>query len=438
MEKQSLKVKSIGKIKLNSSGITLIALVVTIVVLMILAGVAVATLMGDNGIIKRAGEAKDAQRGATVQDELTLAIAENEMIDQLNSVNGGQENKKTKTDVVNELVTKGYLTSDDATTLETEDKITIGSVTIDFSRLGSGKIEYSYNNPYIPTNFSHIGTEDWNHGFTIKGDAGTTNENDEFVWVPCVLDQTKVKSGDTVQTFTKITTGKYNSSNFTLHPSGGINDNVPTEDITVAEIRTSVGIYGGFYIAKYEAGISGTINNYTKGGGTYPFNENITPVDGSIKPLSQFGKGVWDAITGTDALFVSKAMIPSSTGTKSTLISGECWDTTLSWITATSDSDYACQDNSSEKGWYRENSSNIIHTTGFYGTNTNNIFDMGGNAAEWTSENCSGNEPYGTYYISVFRGGPYYSKSTVSYPAMRSSYSDSPNNAYSFRVVIYK
>ena len=135
MKKQGLKTKNIGDIKFKSSGITLIALVVTIIVLMILAGIAVAALMGDNGLIKRAGEAKEAQRGATVQDEVTLAIAENEMIDQLNSVNGGHENKKTKTDIVNELVTKGYLTSDDATTLETEDAITIGSVRIDFSGL---------------------------------------------------------------------------------------------------------------------------------------------------------------------------------------------------------------------------------------------------------------------------------------------------------------
>ena len=123
------------KIKSNNSGITLIALVVTIIVLIILVGIVVATLMGDNGIIKRAGDAKEAQRGATVQDEVTLAIAENEMIDQLNSVNGGQENKKTKTDIVNELAIKGYLTSDDEIELETEDEITIGGITIDFSAL---------------------------------------------------------------------------------------------------------------------------------------------------------------------------------------------------------------------------------------------------------------------------------------------------------------
>ena len=136
--------------KRNNSGITLIALVVTIIVLIILVGIVVATLMGDNGIIKRAGDAKEAQRGATVQDEVTLAIAENEMIDQLNSVNGGQDNKKSKTDVVNELVIKGYLTSNDERTLETEDEITIGGITIDFSGLGSNLIEtvHAIHDPY--------------------------------------------------------------------------------------------------------------------------------------------------------------------------------------------------------------------------------------------------------------------------------------------------
>ena len=129
--------------KSNNLGITLIALVVTIIVLMILAGVAVAALMGDNGLIKRAGEAKESQRGATVQDEVTLAIAENEMIDQLNSVKGTKENKKTKRDVVEGLEGKGYLSEYERKLLlgeieeeEERDTITIGSVVIDFSQLG--------------------------------------------------------------------------------------------------------------------------------------------------------------------------------------------------------------------------------------------------------------------------------------------------------------
>ena len=43
----------------KQKGITLIALVVTIIVLLILAGVSIATLTGDNGILTRASNAKE-------------------------------------------------------------------------------------------------------------------------------------------------------------------------------------------------------------------------------------------------------------------------------------------------------------------------------------------------------------------------------------------
>ena len=58
----------------NKNGITLIALVVTIIVLLILAGVAIMTLMGDNGIITRTSEAKAQKKISDIQEELQLAI----------------------------------------------------------------------------------------------------------------------------------------------------------------------------------------------------------------------------------------------------------------------------------------------------------------------------------------------------------------------------
>ena len=54
--------------KNNDNGITLIALVVTIIVLLILAGVSVSMLTGQNGILNRAAEAKEATELAQ-QDE---------------------------------------------------------------------------------------------------------------------------------------------------------------------------------------------------------------------------------------------------------------------------------------------------------------------------------------------------------------------------------
>ena len=46
-------------LKEKEKGITLIALVITIIVLLILAGVSIAMLTGDNGIITRANEASE-------------------------------------------------------------------------------------------------------------------------------------------------------------------------------------------------------------------------------------------------------------------------------------------------------------------------------------------------------------------------------------------
>lgn len=55
--------------KTKENGITLIALVVTIVVLMILAGVSVNALLGDSGIIKKAQDAQRAMNKAKETDE---------------------------------------------------------------------------------------------------------------------------------------------------------------------------------------------------------------------------------------------------------------------------------------------------------------------------------------------------------------------------------
>ena len=64
------------KIKEKNQGITLIALVITIIVLLILAGVSIATLTGENGIIGKAEEARDANKIAEYKDRIELARGE--------------------------------------------------------------------------------------------------------------------------------------------------------------------------------------------------------------------------------------------------------------------------------------------------------------------------------------------------------------------------
>ena len=58
----------------TNKGITLIALVITIIVLLILAGVSIAMLTGENGILTRANDASDDSKRAEISDKVNMAI----------------------------------------------------------------------------------------------------------------------------------------------------------------------------------------------------------------------------------------------------------------------------------------------------------------------------------------------------------------------------
>ena len=60
----------------NTKGITLIALVITIIVLLILAGVTIATLTGENGILSQANTAKERTVVGTEKEQLNMALSE--------------------------------------------------------------------------------------------------------------------------------------------------------------------------------------------------------------------------------------------------------------------------------------------------------------------------------------------------------------------------
>ena len=70
------RINFINKKISEQSGITLIALVITIIVLLILAGVTIATLTGDNGLLTKAGNAKDASIDGKIEEQIKLAYQE--------------------------------------------------------------------------------------------------------------------------------------------------------------------------------------------------------------------------------------------------------------------------------------------------------------------------------------------------------------------------
>lgn len=119
----------------NQKGITLIALVITIIVLLILAGVSIAMLTGENGILNQATTAKDTTKKAEIEERINMEL--NAMY---SKALAGQKfdvtDDKDKTDIETNLGT-GY------TVTVTETSVTIkaptdsglktptGSVTID-------------------------------------------------------------------------------------------------------------------------------------------------------------------------------------------------------------------------------------------------------------------------------------------------------------------
>ena len=122
--------KMIVKIKKKTKGITLIALVVTIVVLLILAGVSISMLAGEDGIVRQAIESKDDTRGGEVKDKVNLAVSENKTAD----YSGGT--KKTREEVITQLHSEGKLTDKEVIELESKNIIKIGNIEIDFTGLG--------------------------------------------------------------------------------------------------------------------------------------------------------------------------------------------------------------------------------------------------------------------------------------------------------------
>ena len=86
----------------KNQGITLIALVITVVILLILAGVSIATLTGDNGLLTKAQQAKEENEKATLEEKIKLLTAEN-IINEYT----GESEEKTAQELQDELKKQG-------------------------------------------------------------------------------------------------------------------------------------------------------------------------------------------------------------------------------------------------------------------------------------------------------------------------------------------
>ena len=120
----------------ENEGITLIALVITIIVLLILAGVTIATLTGDNGILTKANKAKETTEIEEEKEIIGVSIMQ---------IKAGNENGKLKEEELNNALNQNSSLDNKATLKYVNENKFI----IQFSKSkryyqvnGDGKIEY--------------------------------------------------------------------------------------------------------------------------------------------------------------------------------------------------------------------------------------------------------------------------------------------------------
>ena len=190
-----------------------------------------------------------------------------------------------------------------------------------------------------------------------------------------------------------------------------------TKAKNIGEFVSSANNNHGYYVARYEAGIDASRNQYHYAGCsgsdstmTYGNSSKMIAKDGSVKPLSKSGMGVWDAVTQPEAATICQAMYTkTANGVESDLINSFAWDTAIDYIqkcgTASNSARYATTQGKSgvDVAYPQTTGTNILLATNSLDQQCK-IFDMAGNCTEWSTETTS----YGSgNYPCVLRGGYY-------------------------------
>ena len=344
-------------------GISLIVLIVTIIVIIILAAAVILTITKNNPV-SSAKEATFKEDMANIQDELSMYISkkytDNPTSFDKSSVNLSGDSMVTELPSTKKYkekvsVVEGNLILNNK--VNSEEKKWFNEVIGNTSNV---KEEWQdtiasvkYGVP-IPKGFTYKeGTKDT--GLVIKDD----NDN-EFVWVPA-----------TESTYRKDTS--FPSWN-NIKPTG--DDSLPNgiTDETVDVVK-----YGGFYIGRYEAGIP---ENQSSIDGKSDSTSNVKGV-----PVSKKDATVWTYIDYTNAKANSESMI-SNEYVQTGLLTGKAWDTVCHWIK----SDDELKDSRTYGNYHNSlapanKNSGTKRTAGFSENwKVKNIYDLAGNAWEWTSE----------------------------------------------------
>ena len=517
----------------NKKGITLIALVVTVVVLIILAGVSINAVLGDNGIIKKANQAASVTKEAevkeainrtilefyltndyeTLEDFLKAKVTEGKIDSVTKNADGTLTVKKGEYSVTveNKTNSSGESGSGGSTGGETQTpEITVGEIKVVADSTGTGSAitdvasVYLGNTLYITFSHSITGgttivdktipyavTANGTYTFTVTGtvngksytknvsvtvnqfktakdyvaanvevtypdgkvwipegfkvadDSASTVQGgvviedkdlNQFVWVPVATLADYKRTAYSSQVATEETDTETNSTK--IYQGSGSNKQYYYTEALPEDEKTSVERYKGFYIGRYEAGDKENTeaktlrssNDVTK---TVTIKENQAP---------------YNYVTRTQAVSLAEGFATKQGyKAKTKLVSSYAWDTTIAFLQKVN-SDYG---SSSEEGNYGNTTFPYTDITGATKTKVSgvliyvlvptgqttpvcNIYDMGGNVFEWTTESYSDtSDPY------ALRGGNY-GNYFADFPAgSRYRISDYAHDGGGFRLTLF-
>ena len=423
-------VKKVPGPKLTNSGITIIALVVTIIVLLILAGISIQMLTGDNGILNRAAEAKENTEQSQLEEQRRLASME------------------AATNLTETVYNDG----------EKEIKIPSG---------------------YAPTGIE--GENKVEDGLVI-----TDSKGNEFVWVEVPKNTNVYQTAGMDVNFSdennyiKIAKALaiYSSSTLSNNPTS-LADHLPPADKVgkdytneYKDVLKSIYQNGGFWVGRYETGIQGTENATTSARdfGTDYYTEH--PTEGNVAVIKE-NVQPYRWVRWGQAQTLAQGFLPATNNSNhANLLMGVQWDLVLKFLGKSGNTDshewgnyrdsvfslkqgshYAKYSSSTlsttwkaynedEAGFIEasekkglESGNGILYTTGA-NTNQNskkNICDIAGNVWEWTIERTS----YSNYPCSSRGGG--FTTTGSNFPASYRDYS-STSSSYGiigFRVSLY-
>ena len=398
--------KKRNKIKqkvIDRNGITLIALVITIIVLLVLAGVTIASITGENRILKKATDAKSVTEKAKLVEEVQTEILSKQAENKIGDFDS--TDLKSVLEKYFDNVPEVYELDLDTNLVAKKE---YGEYEMKILEMYTGSInDKTKYTIYEDTNKEKVPIP---NGYTVSSKSTentvknglviSDSKGNEYVWIPCTTDESSDKlKYQRTEWYVEYNNGtKASKDELTLTNSDVTysNDDIKygiTADVSkeiVAQIKAekeSVKKYGGYYIGRYETGK----------------NANSAV----IKPNEE----EYTEITWSQAYSLAKG-IGGGTGATTYLCSSYAWDTAINFIESNGAKDYATKITDFNGNWYNQQvvkDGEIIRTanevqrlkTG-QTTAWGNIYDIGGNVGEFTTELNPG-----TLKTLILRGGSY-------------------------------